>query len=184
MSADLARRWRSDRLPPTPPVPGRYRCPACRRSSLSIRIGHDGRHRVLVWCFAGCTVKAVVEAAGWPWARIYADTPDGGRAPRRPQTPADAIRADVQAVVDRYRDKQAQLGPYRPIFQIADYLRHSRRALAEHRARLSTYGDTDRVWRRLAMLARHDRALHALEAELDAVLRTYYEAIRDGEVLR
>lgn len=53
-----------------------WQCPAHedRSPSLSIREGDDGR--VLVHCFAGCSIEAICEALGWQMADLF---PDGRR---------------------------------------------------------------------------------------------------------
>src|SRR5688572_4651601 len=50
----------------------RLRCPGHddRRASLSVSAGRDGR--VLVNCFAGCTIETVVSAAGLTTSDLFA----------------------------------------------------------------------------------------------------------------
>lgn len=71
------------------------RCPAHddKGPSLSIRETEDGR--VLVHCFAGCSVHEVVQAAGLELADLFPPRPgvDHFRAERRPFPAADVLRA-------------------------------------------------------------------------------------------
>src|SRR5690242_8949273 len=50
------------------------RCPAHedRRPSLSVREGDEGR--ILLHCFAGCTVEAIVAALGLELSDLFPDT--------------------------------------------------------------------------------------------------------------
>jgi hypothetical protein len=77
---------------------GRYMacCPSHedRSASLSIREVDDGR--VLVHCFAGCSVDAVVHAAGLELSDLFPPRADDDRRParvRRPFLASDAIKA-------------------------------------------------------------------------------------------
>jgi hypothetical protein len=71
------------------------RCPAHddKGPSLSIRETDDGR--VLVHCFAGCSVHEVVLAAGLELSDLFPPRNDGQhyRAERRPFPATDALRA-------------------------------------------------------------------------------------------
>lgn len=71
------------------------RCPAHddKGPSLSIRETDDGR--VLVHCFAGCSVHEIVQAAGLELADLFPPRPgaDHFRAERRPFPAADVLRA-------------------------------------------------------------------------------------------
>jgi hypothetical protein len=78
--------------------PGKWMacCPAHadRSASLSVRQVDDGR--VLVHCFAGCSVEEVVRAVGLDLSDLFPPrTGDDSRLPkvRRPFIAADAIRA-------------------------------------------------------------------------------------------
>ena len=80
------------------------RCPAHRdRSpSLSVRALDDGR--VLVHCFAGCTIEAVLGAVGLEFDALYpprSSAPDGGgQAARRPYTAAELLHfVDREALI-------------------------------------------------------------------------------------
>jgi hypothetical protein len=77
--------------------PGRWisRCPAHadRSPSLTIREGREGR--VLLHCFAGCTLAAVLQAAGLTVQHLF--------AAGKPRT------AREQAVHDAARDRQCAL---------------------------------------------------------------------------
>lgn len=71
-------------------------CPAHddRTASLSIREADDGR--VLVHCFAGCSVHEVVASVGLDIADLFPPRADGqhpGKPERRPFPAADALRA-------------------------------------------------------------------------------------------
>ena len=78
--------------------PGRWlaRCTGHedKRPSLSIRELDDGR--VLVHCFAGCSVKEVVAGAGLELRDLFPDRPpsqDCIKGERRPIPAADVLRA-------------------------------------------------------------------------------------------
>jgi hypothetical protein len=70
------------------------RCPAHadRRASLAVRELGDGR--VLVHCFAGCSVTEVVGAVGLDMDALFPEkTIVGGKPERRPFPAADILRA-------------------------------------------------------------------------------------------
>lgn len=71
------------------------RCPAHddKGPSLSIRETEDGR--VLVHCFAGCTVHEIVQAVGLELSDLFPPrlTGDYARPERRPFPATDALRA-------------------------------------------------------------------------------------------
>jgi len=77
--------------------PGRWiaRCPAHedRRASLAIRELDDGR--VLVHCFAGCSVHEVMAAAGLTFDALFPERASEHRVAgqRRPFPAADVLRA-------------------------------------------------------------------------------------------
>lgn len=69
-------------------------CPAHedRTASLSVRELDDGR--ILVHCFAGCSVVEVLGAAGLTFDALYPEKPiDHGKPERRPFPAADILRA-------------------------------------------------------------------------------------------
>lgn len=74
------------------------RCPAHADNSpsLSIREGDDGR--LLVHCFAGCTIEEITGALGLRVADLFMDAPASGEARRMPR----AARIDRTALVFRY----------------------------------------------------------------------------------
>jgi hypothetical protein len=67
------------------------RCPAHRdrRPSLSIAEGNDGR--ILLRCWAGCAVDAVVAAVGVELADLFPERSAGGRPTPRPWTAAQLL---------------------------------------------------------------------------------------------
>lgn len=70
------------------------KCPSHkdRTASLSIRELDDGR--VLVHCFAGCSVHDVLSATGLDMAALFPEKPiHHGRPERRPFPAIDALRA-------------------------------------------------------------------------------------------
>lgn len=91
------------------------RCPAHddESPSLSVRELDDGR--LLLHCFAGCDVHAVVAAVGLGLHDLYPDRPLGHAVPpeRRPFAAADVLAATagealiVSIVAGRIRDGQA-----------------------------------------------------------------------------
>lgn len=69
-------------------------CPAHadKTASLSIRELDDGR--VLVHCFAGCSVEEVLGAVGLTFDALYPEKPlEHGKSERRPFPAADILRA-------------------------------------------------------------------------------------------
>jgi hypothetical protein len=76
--------------------PGRWQacCPAHadRGPSLSVRELDDGR--VLVHCFAGCNVNAIVSAVGLDMSDLFPEPSghDGRRREKSPFSAADALR--------------------------------------------------------------------------------------------
>lgn len=67
-------------------------CPAHadRRASLSVRETSDGR--VLVHCFAGCSVQEVVAAAGVEISDLFPPRQHHGKPERRPFPAVDVLR--------------------------------------------------------------------------------------------
>lgn len=84
-----------DKVKPTGPHRWQACCPAHadKGPSLSIRETDDGR--VLVHCFAGCSVHEVVQAAGLELADLFPPRlgADHARPERRPFPAADVLRA-------------------------------------------------------------------------------------------
>ncbi len=84
-----------DKTKPTGPHRWQARCPAHddKGPSLSIRETDDGR--VLVHCFAGCSVHEIVRAAGLELADLFPQRPgaDHSRPERRPFPATDVLRA-------------------------------------------------------------------------------------------
>lgn len=78
---------------------GRYlaRCPAHqdKRASLSVRV--TGEEKILVHCFAGCSVHEVVSAAGLEISDLFPPRPSdpahAGKPERRPFPATDILRA-------------------------------------------------------------------------------------------
>ncbi len=62
------------------------RCPAHadRSPSLSLRVAEDGR--ILVHCFAGCTVHEICRALGLSVGELFPDPPKKGRKGARPKS--------------------------------------------------------------------------------------------------
>ncbi|QRM20668.1 DNA primase [Dechloromonas sp. TW-R-39-2] len=75
--------------------PGKWQacCPSHedRGPSLSIAEGDDGR--VLVHCFAGCSVHEIVAAVGMDIADLFPPRESTGKSQRRPFPAADVLRA-------------------------------------------------------------------------------------------
>lgn len=71
------------------------RCPAHedRRASLAVRELADGR--VLVHCFAGCSINEVIGAVGLDMAALFPEKPiaDCMKSERRPFPASDILRA-------------------------------------------------------------------------------------------
>lgn len=74
------------------------RCPAHgdKSPSLSIREGDDGR--LLVHCFAGCTIDEITAALGLRVSDLFTDAPETGEKRRLPR----AVRIDRMALAFRY----------------------------------------------------------------------------------
>ena len=93
MSADTLLS-RLDRVKRTGTGRWQARCPAHddRGPSLSVRELDDGR--VLVHCFAGCSVQEVVGAIGLDLGDLFPEKPlEHGRHERKPFPAADVLRA-------------------------------------------------------------------------------------------
>ena len=85
---------RLDRVKQTKPDSWMACCPAHadRSASLSIREIDDGR--ILVHCFAGCSVHEVIGAAGLSMDELFPPRPmQYGKPERRPFPAADVLRA-------------------------------------------------------------------------------------------
>ena len=84
-----------DKVKRTGPNRWHARCPAHddKGPSLSIRETDDGR--VLVHCFAGCSVHEIVQAAGLELSDLFPPrlAGDHARPERRPFPASDALRA-------------------------------------------------------------------------------------------
>lgn len=85
-----------DKVKPTGKDRWQARCPAPAHAdkgpSLSIREMDDGR--VLVHCFAGCSVHEVVQSVGLELSDLFPPrTPGNVKGERRPFAAADALRA-------------------------------------------------------------------------------------------
>lgn len=84
---------RLDRVRKTGPDSWQARCPAHddRGPSLTIRETEDAK--VLVHCFAGCSVHEVVGAVGLEVTDLFPPRQHQGKPERRPFPAADALRA-------------------------------------------------------------------------------------------
>ncbi|TXT24666.1 MAG: hypothetical protein FD131_4891 [Rhodocyclaceae bacterium] len=83
-----------DKVKPTGKGRWQARCPshADKGPSLSVREMDDGR--LLVHCFAGCTVHEIVQAVGLELSDLFPPRPTGNtKGERRPFAAADALRA-------------------------------------------------------------------------------------------
>lgn len=83
-----------DKVKPTGKSRWQARCPAHtdKGPSLSIRELDDGR--VLVHCFAGCSVHEIVQAVGLELSDLFPPRESGNaKGERRPFAAADALRA-------------------------------------------------------------------------------------------
>jgi hypothetical protein len=71
------------------------RCPAHEDKEPSLSIREEGDGRVLVHCFAGCSVEDILAAVGLEFDAIYPPEPIGVRLPpiRRPFPAADVLQA-------------------------------------------------------------------------------------------
>lgn len=83
-----------DKVKPTGKGRWQARCPAHtdKGPSLSVREMDDGR--VLVHCFAGCSVHEIVQAVGLELSDLFPPRTTGStKGERRPFAAADALRA-------------------------------------------------------------------------------------------
>lgn len=78
-----------------PTGPGRWlaKCPAHNDKGPSLSIRETDEGRVLVHCFAGCSVHEVVSAAGVELSDLFPPRQHQGRPDRRPFPAADVLRA-------------------------------------------------------------------------------------------
>lgn len=75
--------------------PGRWlaRCPAHPDKSPSLSIRELDNGCVLVHCFTGCPVSAVLEAIGLEFSDLYPESPTVANPERRPFPAAEVLRA-------------------------------------------------------------------------------------------
>jgi len=69
-------------------------CPAHADKSPSLSVREEDDGRLLVRCFAGCSVPEVLNALGLDWSALYPPRPiDHGRPIRKPWRASDVVRA-------------------------------------------------------------------------------------------
>ncbi len=125
---------RLDGVRRTGPARWLAKCPAHddRSPSLAIRELDDGR--VLVHCFAACSVQDVLDAAGVDMAELFPPRPlkvQGARPERRPWIPSDVFaiaRLEVSVVFliacDMHKGRAVSEQDFRRLLVAASRLEH------------------------------------------------------------
>ncbi len=87
--------------------------------------------------------------------------------PARPLSLLAEALARARAKAERQRRR---LEPFHGLYIIADYLRPRFQVVAEARKLVTGLGPTERAWEILALAARVERKVRAVESELDSLL--------------
>jgi hypothetical protein len=148
------------------------RCPAHvdRSNSLSVALGDDGR--LLVHCFAGCTVAEIVGAMGLHITDLFPDAPPRAR-PSRPWR-SQIQEARAQILRDARQQPWACEGT-QLLYGLSDWIRLTRRKVIELRRFATGLGNPDDVQvceEILETAAKLETFVNAVEAELDDILST------------
>jgi hypothetical protein len=134
-------------------------CPAHadRSPSLTLALGDDGR--LLLHCFAGCDVRAIVTAVGLPMSSLFAES-----APRRFWRPLSDQEHAFRAALHEGRRQQMIRDTHREVFVDAELIRVGRQVADGLRAIVTRRGiDDDMAWDLLADAAAADREADRLD---------------------
>jgi hypothetical protein len=139
------------------------RCPAHhdRSPSLSV-LARDGRV-ISLRCWAGCSYDEILRALDIAETSTTTTT----TAPTRPRSPL-ALALDIAPRQAWYREET------RLVYAISDQVRPLRRAVTIARAIAGLAGDRTETWRLLAHAAGVEHQADAIEAELDAIIRSHW----------
>lgn len=143
-------------------------CPAHddrSRNTLGLALGRDGRR--LVKCWAGCTTREILHAAGLHAVDLFEDDPARPIARRRRAAGEPTLGEALREVVREYR--RIHTPERRLLSWAADQHRRAGRRVAQLRHDATALGDTDAAWARLEAAAGLERRALALAAALDEV---------------
>lgn len=160
---------------------------ACRRGRTTHCPAHDDRRpslgvderdgKVLLLCRSGCRQNEVIDALR---ARgLWSSTAPAPRRPARRRSILDQAREEVLAEARRQRERYA---PYRPLFQLAEVIRHRHQLVHRARRVATTLGVGERAWNILAQAARLETEALAAEAVGDELVAALHEARRAGSI--
>lgn len=164
---------------PAGPMQWAAPCPAHADTTPSLAVGVGAEGRRLLHCHAGCSLPAVLAAAGlthddlFPRGRLRAVPAPGATAsPEEGERP----RPDLSVrLVSRY-------GPWRAIWEAAWLIGQERRVADAARAAADGMPDpeSESAWALRALAAELDRAAEQAEAEQDAELRRMHDRKKKG----
>ena len=138
-----------------------------RQNSLSVAIGGGGS--ILVHCFALCRVEAVVTALGLTMRELFPPRPSS--TSRRPAPRLASLLDEARSEVLRGAQRQlVKLEPYRPLNQMADFIRRALHIIDASRRDATVLGPSERVWDPMASAAHLEANVLAVEAQLDDIL--------------
>lgn len=149
------------------------RCPAHvdRANSLSVATGTDGR--LLVHCFAGCTIAEIVGAMGLHLSDLFPDDQQVDQVPRPTRSWRSPLQeARAQILREAHRQPWASEGAGL-LYGLSDWIKLTRRKVVELRrvaTRLGNPDDIEAADEILVTAAKLETFVNAVEAELDDIL--------------
>jgi hypothetical protein len=151
------------------------RCPSHvdRTNSLSVAVGDHGA--LLVHCFAGCGVAEIVGAMGLHVSDLFPDHRERDRPLRSRKTSSSSLQEAREQILHDARQQPWASQGARLLYVISDWIRLTRRKVAELRQSVTAFCDPDQIGPRddiLLMAAKLETFVNAIEAELDDILAT------------
>lgn len=155
------------------------RCPGHEDRHPSLSVTHRG-DRLLVHCFGGCSLDAILSALGLKVADLFSEKPQAVAAPGSGSSPTPATAwATVRREIQEERRALMKLEG-----EVADAIRRAHGRIAMIRRAVTALGrDDDKALDLLADAAALERAVLAAEATLDEMRAEGQEmafAIRGG----